>query len=100
MDRSPSEHGWDILCYLGKRHDRIGIFLGLVGKLLKGCECFLLAQLQHQLVRLDDGEVESGDLVEKGLVGSKPRAMFRLMVQSLPNGGGCLSQCLRLLSVR
>jgi hypothetical protein len=88
MESGTSEHGRDILCYLGKRHDRIGIFLGLVGKLLKGGECFLIAQLQHQLVRLDNREVEGGDLVEKGLIGSKPRAMFRRMVQDLPDGSG------------
>ena len=49
---------------------------------------------------LDHFKIEGDNPIEKSLIGSKPRAMFRLMVQSLPHGGGCLSQCVRLLSVR
>jgi hypothetical protein len=100
MESGTSEHGWDILSYLGKRHERIGIFLGLVSKLLKGCECFLIAQLQHQLVRLDNREVEGDDLVEKGLIGGKPRVTFRFIVQDLPNGSGCFRHASDLLLVR
>jgi hypothetical protein len=41
---------------------------------------------------LDDREEESGHLIEKGLVGSEPRTICWLVVQGLPDGGGCFRQ--------
>src|SRR5579884_1346948 len=99
MNSGTSEQSRDILCYFGKRHDRVGSFLRRVGQLLKSSEGFLIAQLQHQLMRLDDGEVERCYLVEKGLIGSKPRAIGWLVAQGLPNSGGCLRHARSLLLV-
>jgi len=44
-------------------------------------------------------KVESCNSIEKGLVGSKPRAMFGLMVQNLLDGRGCFGCHVCFLSV-
>jgi hypothetical protein len=40
-------------------------------------------------VSLDDFKVEGNDLVEKSLIGSKPRRVFWLVIQGLLDGRGC-----------
>ena len=47
---------------------------------LKGGECFLVSKLKDASVRLDDFKIEGSHLIEEPLIGSKPRAMIRLMV--------------------
>src|SRR6266566_6833092 len=39
---------------------------------------------------LNNREIEGCDLVEKILIGSKPRHMLRLILQALLDGSGCL----------
>ncbi len=40
-------------------------------------------------MRLDDLEIEGGHSIKEGLIGSKPRAVFGLIVQDLSDGRSC-----------
>src|SRR5260370_42202070 len=48
---------------------------------------------------LDHIEVESRNLIEESLIGSKPRAVFGLVVQDLSDGCGCFCHIRELLSI-
>ena len=90
MDSSSPKQGRDLLCHLGKRHNRMRVLLGGVGERFQGSHGLLVAEFKYPFMRLDDLEVESSHAIEKSLVGSKPGAVLWPVVQDLPDGGGCL----------
>ncbi len=52
-------------------------------------ERVLVPQIQNLLVGLNDLEIESSHLIEKDLIGSKPRGMLWLVMHPLLDGRGC-----------
>src|SRR5260370_6530015 len=89
MDGCPPEHGRNFLADRRKWHDRMGFLFRGVGQFLQGRECVLVTQIQDLLVGLNDLEIESSHLIEKDLIGSKPRGMLWLVMHHLPDGRGC-----------
>jgi hypothetical protein len=57
--------------------------------LLQSRERVLVLEIQDLLVSGNDLEIESGNLIEKDVIGSKPRGMLWLVMQNLPDGCGC-----------
>ena len=90
MDGCPPEHGRNILADRGKWHDRVGVLFRGVGQFLQCRERVLVLEIQDLLVGLNDLEIESSHLIEKDLIGSKPRGMLWLVIHTLPDGRGCL----------
>ena len=70
-----------------------------MGQLLQCRERVLVLEIQDLLVGLNDLEIESSHLIEKDLIGSKPRGMLWLVIHTLPNGRGCFGCHVCFLSV-
>src|SRR5260370_32743087 len=48
---------------------------------------------------LDHFKIESSNPIEEGLIGSKPRRVFSLMIQDLPDSRGCFCHIREFLSL-
>src|SRR5437016_74021 len=99
IDSCTSEHGWDIFLDLGKWHHGMRIALGGMSELFQSGEGVFVGKIQDFLMRSDDLKIESGYSIEKSLIGSKPRGMFGLMIQDLPDRRVCFCHIRYLLSI-
>jgi hypothetical protein len=92
MDRCAAEYGRNILDDSGEWYDWLWIALCGVSKCLKSREGIFTPEIQDVFMGLDDPKIEGRYLIEESLVGSKPRAVFVVIVQDLLDGRGRFCQ--------
>ena len=98
MNSGAAKHGRNVLLKSGKRHDRMRVLVGGVGKLFQGGERLFRRKIKHAGVSLDHLKVEGNNVIKMSLIGSKPRSMIGWGVQDLLDRGGSFSHASLLLS--
>jgi hypothetical protein len=99
IDGSPPKHCWDVFSDIGQRHDRVRVEFSGMREFLKCGEGFLVGEIKHAWMSLDDIEVEFSNLIEKSMVGSQVRLHTLFSAYRLANGDGGLCYVNQLLSI-